>query len=124
MESVPSAFTVALNFSNVPSACGTSAPANAAVSVVQPSDSVTGPLAVQLVITRLTFTVPAGVTDHVCTPVPPFTVVAVILKPFAILDSGPVGVHVSVFPLNVAPAGPLPSEKLTVLPVGSVAVTW
>jgi hypothetical protein len=96
---------------NVPPGCGTSAATSLATpgTFVQSKGTIVDPLAVHVVITRVMVTVPVGVTDHVCAAIPPSAVVAVTLNAFATRDSTSVGVHVSVLPLNAAPAGPLVS---------------
>jgi len=66
---------------------------------------------------------PFGVTFHDCVALPP-AVVAFTVNAFATRDSTCVGVHVSVFPANVAPIGPLLNSYVIALMSDEVAVTW
>jgi hypothetical protein len=75
------------------------------------------PLSFHNVSIRLMRMVPAGVTVQDCVADAPPEAVAVTVKLFGTRDCPVVGVHEIVFPLSVAPIGPVVTESVTPLPL-------
>ena len=117
----PGAVREPVNTERDPSGCGTTAATTRLTS--ESSGTCCCPVGVQYVSVSFTVTVPFGERDQDCEAVPPSEVVAVMVKLLGTRDCDAEGVQDRLLPPREAPAGAADSEKLTLPPAGSVAVT-